>query len=61
MYLDGKTGLDKPLGIRAENLEIFSDKIVACAKSCANAVEDLLVAGRRRCEREGKQWITRRR
>ena len=58
VYLDGKTGLDKPLGIRAENLEIFADKIVACAKSCANAVEDLIVAGRRRCERQGKQWIT---
>ena len=45
VYLDGKTGLDKPLGIRAENLEIFADKIEACAKSCANAVEDLVVAG----------------
>jgi hypothetical protein len=58
VFLDGTTGMDKPLGIKTDNLEMFKDNIVACAKSCANAVEDQLLADRRRCDREGKPWIS---
>jgi hypothetical protein len=58
VFLDGTTGMDKPLGIKTDNLELFKDNIVACGKSCANAVEDQLLADRRRCDREGKPWIS---